>query len=893
MITSMSNAITRLLQTKSIAVFGASDRPKSLGKLYWENLHSSQQTIWAINPKYRYIQTTPCYATLQDIPTDQIDGAVLCLPASEILPVLSSLPQKKIHWALIPSLEKKDVIQKQWFQELARRAEKRNIILLGADSLGIIFPANALNCSCYSQTVQTGNISLITQSSLVASTFLDAMNATHTGIRSAVVIGTDISHTLIHWIAHFANDPQTKVIALHLEAYENIRALYSVLRYASEKKPVLILRAQEDPFYIAERLSSYKYQKNVGREDVFAALIQQTKSILIHDFETFITTTRLMATHCTVNNANLCIITNSSALASLSASSIQYTNVTLPTIPPNLLQILQRRFQRDLRPVNPIFLGYNATPSSIYHMVKTALQEEEFQAILLILAPTDQLSFTSITKALCLLSEMTTKPILLSWFSSQFSQRIYQAIQTRPHCSLIATPNPKVLIEALGHLATYSVEKKHYAPLSPIAPSCDTKNIAQIRKQLETILFQGRYFTHFQETQNILSTLGLSVITTAFASSIEEVLAIWHHWHKPSIVLKVNTSANLHKVDINGVALDLRTEKEILLAYRQLQKNVKENCPYSSIINISVQPFYPHNPGRVLRIAVQRDSALGPFFEISPGGVAHELNQTASILMPPVRFQDVVDLSHDTNFQKIFSTFRGSSAITYERLYPILQKLSFLIQSIPAIQNIHLNPIVLRKNNEIILDASIQLFEAPLWNDTKYSHFAITPAPQKQYYRQDKNGKRYLIRAIVERDFHIVQEFCSRLSHQTLYQRFISHTPVHHTLITSLTQLDYARECVWGAWDHDKLVALAQWSDLSFDHHGARFGLLLHDQYQNLGLGTQLLQFIERELIKQQAPFIQGHVLQSNIAMNHLLQKRGYIKLKSRDQCFIWRKALL
>jgi acetyltransferase len=93
-----------LFDPVSVAVFGASQRPASMGAAAWRNVRGSQfrGPVYAVNPKCRKLDGEPVFARAADLPTvSQL--AVICTPPAKVAGLIaepSSAPTSRLgDWA--------------------------------------------------------------------------------------------------------------------------------------------------------------------------------------------------------------------------------------------------------------------------------------------------------------------------------------------------------------------------------------------------------------------------------------------------------------------------------------------------------------------------------------------------------------------------------------------------------------------------------------------------------------------------------------------------------------------------------------------------------------------------------------------------------------------------
>ena len=94
--------LDRLLEPKSVAVVGASDRIASVGATVWRNLRAGHFAgpVYAVNPSHATLDGVPCYARPADLPHPP-DLAVVCTPPSTLAGLIDELGRLGTHAAII------------------------------------------------------------------------------------------------------------------------------------------------------------------------------------------------------------------------------------------------------------------------------------------------------------------------------------------------------------------------------------------------------------------------------------------------------------------------------------------------------------------------------------------------------------------------------------------------------------------------------------------------------------------------------------------------------------------------------------------------------------------------------------------------------------------------
>jgi acetyltransferase len=175
-----------LLEPRSVAVVGASNRAGSVGATVWRNLlaGSFKGTLLPVNPKYPELDgigvARRC-ATLAGRP----DLAIVCTPRETLVDVVGELAAVGAR-AVILLTAGLDAQLKQTLLELARPTTMR---LLGPNCLGLLSPALGLNASFAHTDALAGNVAFVSQSGALVTAVLDWAKSRRIGFSHLVSLG--------------------------------------------------------------------------------------------------------------------------------------------------------------------------------------------------------------------------------------------------------------------------------------------------------------------------------------------------------------------------------------------------------------------------------------------------------------------------------------------------------------------------------------------------------------------------------------------------------------------------------------------------------------------------------------------------------------------------------
>jgi acyl-CoA hydrolase/GNAT superfamily N-acetyltransferase len=173
-----------------------------------------------------------------------------------------------------------------------------------------------------------------------------------------------------------------------------------------------------------------------------------------------------------------------------------------------------------------------------------------------------------------------------------------------------------------------------------------------------------------------------------------------------------------------------------------------------------------------------------------------------------------------------------------------------------------------------------------------YRDQAYVPGKRGEYpehletYRTTRAGLEVLLRPVRISDEPLVKDFFYALSDQSTYQRFISsRKDMPHERLQEFVVIDYTAEtvilAVVPADERDIVVGIGQYG-IDPQTHTAEVALVVRDDYQKRGLGTELLSYLTLLARKEGLLGFTAEVLMENRAMMRLFERAGFSIDKKR-----------
>ncbi|MGA9901870.1 MAG: GNAT family N-acetyltransferase, partial [Terriglobales bacterium] len=394
---------------------------------------------------------------------------------------------------------------------------------------------------------------------------------------------------------------------------------------------------------------------------------------------------------------------------------------------------------------------------------------------------------------------------------------------------------------------------------------------------------QGRVLLNELESKHLLSLYGIPTVETRAAASEDEAAAIASELGFP-VVLKVLSTTITHKTDVGGVKLNLRDEAAVRAAYRAIQTSVAEKAHSEQFSGVTVQPMVKFD-GYDLIVGSSVDPQFGPVVLFGSGGLLVEVYRDRALAIPPLNTTLAQRMMEQTKIFAALQGVRGRKPINMAALENLLVRFSQFVLEQRWIKEIDINPLLASPERLIALDARIVLHDPAVTLD-QLPKPAIRPYPLQYVSNWTmKDGNQVTIRPIRAEDETLMVKFHETLSDRSVYLRYFSSLSlrrrVAHERLLRICFGDYDREMVLVAERTDpdtgerRIVGVGRMTKFHAKNE-AEVAALVTDQYQQVGLGKELIRRVVDVARDEKVGQVSAEMLPDNIAMQAVFRGLGF-----------------
>ncbi len=700
--------LSSLFYPQSIAVIGASRQPGSVGHALLANLIDSrfQGIVYPVNPKAKSILGIKCFSSVLEIP-DQIDLAVVIVPALYVSNILEECGQKDIKSAVVISAGFKEIGGKgiELEQSVKEVSQKYDISLVGPNCLGIINadPKSSLNATFGTQMPKEGNIAFISQSGALCVAILDYANESNIGFSKFISMGNKSGLTENELLYYLKDDPKTEVILMYLEDLVDGRKFMTIARditsHSTNPKPIIALKAGRT--LMGARAASSHTGSLAGSDEVYDAIFEQCGVIRGETLEQVSDYIKAFSSQPLPQGKNVAIITNSGGPGILATDSCIRYGLNVNPFPSHVKKSLRTVLPLTININNPMDLIAEAQYKQYDAALNEILKEKSVHSTIVILTPTAFTDVKRIAASIVHASQKFRKPVLCCFLGIY---DVSQGIAILEENGIPAYRFPESAARALSIMTKFTFWLKR-------AKTSEKKyrvNKTKAEKIIASALKTQQSFLMEHEAYEILESYGFPIIPYGLASSPKEAVDIAREIGFP-VVLKITSPDILHKFDIGGVELNLTDAQKVREAYQKILERVRAHKPDATITGLIVEKMAPQ--GKEVILGMNRDAQFGPILMFGMGGIYVEALQDVTFRLAPIRELTAKKMIEKTKTHKILNGFRGEPPYDTEAIEDCLKRLSQLVTDFETIKELDINPLLVHEKGKgcTIVDARIIL----------------------------------------------------------------------------------------------------------------------------------------------------------------------------------------
>jgi acetyltransferase len=706
------DTLRRIFSPHSVAVIGASRGVGTLGRIILRSLLDAEFTgvIYPVNPNADSILSIKAYPSVNDVP-GHVDLAIIVVPAKIVLKVAEECGRKGVGAMVVISdgFRERGPIGGKNEKLLREIARKHGMRLVGPNCMGVINtdPGISLNGTFSRVFPPRGNVSFLSQSGAMGLVTLRHASDLNIGISTFISVGNRADVSANDMLMYWEHDEATKVILLYLESFGNPRRFARTAKRISYIKPIVAVKSGNTP---AGSRAALSHTGALATSAIISdALFHQAGIIRVDSVEELFDLAALMSNQPIPKGNRIAIVTNGGGPGTMAADFAERNGLRLPQFKKATAEKISDIIMRDIRINNPLDLTAGATPEVFEHVLRLLAADRNYDSVLTIFIPPTTMDTSKWESAIGNVAASfaeNDKPIVACFIGQHGiteklgSQRHYVPTYLFPEDAM------RAIARATLHGELIRKPQGKIPALEDIDRDC-------ARAQIDSLLKNSKQNTFWLSNTDIAALLqcyGIHFIETQIAKTPEEAEDIAVKLGLP-VAVKLNSSTIIHKTDVGGVVVDVRTKSRVGQAFNDIKEQLTQLGRQGEMDGVMIQPMVKGSFETI--VGVTQDKLFGPLIMFGTGGIYSELLDDVAVRLHPLTDSDAEELIGSIKMAKLFDGFRGAPPSDKKSLVDLLLRLSALIEDVPEIAELDLNPVKVMPAGQgyVVVDARILVAE--------------------------------------------------------------------------------------------------------------------------------------------------------------------------------------
>ncbi|MCD7977557.1 MAG: acetate--CoA ligase family protein [Tannerellaceae bacterium] len=679
-----------LINPCSIVVVGGSNNVHKPGGRLVRNLLDGKfpGELYVVNTRETEVQGIKSYPDVKDIPETEM--AILSIPGKACPGVVEVLAkEKKVKAFIIISAgfgeetEEGGLLEEQILQTV----NEAGASLIGPNCIGMM---NMHYHGVFTQPVpefEMGGVDFVSSSGGTALFIIESALTKGLKFSSVWSVGNSIQIGVEDVIEYMDRtfDPvlDSKIKILYIES---IKQPDKLLYHASSliRKGCKIAAIKAGSTESGKRAASSHTGAIASSDSAVEALFRKAGIVRCFSREE-LTTVASIFTLKEIRGRNCAIITHAGGPAVMLADALSKGHVNVPDLNGPIAEELKSKLYPGAAVGNPIDIIGTGTPEHLATAIDYCENRfDEIDMMMVIFGSPGLVKLYDTYEVLHKKMEACEKPIF-------------------PVLPSIVTAGPEVRsFVKKGHV-NFSDEVTLGTALSrvintPQPASTDIQlygvDVPAIRKIIDGLPDTG--YLSPEDVRTLLQAAQIPVVAEFTSSNKDKILAFAKQIGYPVVAKVVGP---IHKSDVGGVALNIRTEAHLSVEYERMMKIPEATA-------ILVQPMLK---GMELFLGATYEERFGYVVLCGLGGIFVEVLRDVSYGLAPLSYDETYSMIRSLRGYPIIRGTRGQKGIDEQEYADIIVRLSTLLRFASEIKEMDINPLLATKKGLFVVDARIRI----------------------------------------------------------------------------------------------------------------------------------------------------------------------------------------
>ncbi len=680
----------QLIRPHSIVVVGGSNNIRKPGGNLVHNLIKGnyEGKLYVVNPREESVQGVKAYSSVHDIPST--DLAILAIPSLYCVEAVKVLASEKGVKAFI--------IISAGFSEQTRQggiaeeqiidiANEYGASVIGPNCIGLI---NRYHHSVFTSPVpelHPDGVDLISSSGGTALFVMEAAMLKGLRFNSLWSVGNarqiGVEDVLAYMDRNFNPDTDSTIKLLYIETIKDPdRLLYHASSLIEKGCRIAAIKAGTTES--GNRAASSHTGAIASSDSAVEALFRKAGIVRCYSREELATVAGVFTLK-ELKGRNFAIVTHAGGPAVILTDALSKGGLNVPPLEKNIADDLKKQLLPGAATSNPIdILGTGSATDLALAIDYCENEFVEADAIAVIFGSTGLGKVSDALEVIHQKMQSCSKPIFPILPSIINASEEVNAFIAKGHVNF----SDEV------ELAT-AVTLIRNTP-KPACNKIDTSgvNLMRIRQIIDQTTENG--YLKPETVQALFQAAGIEMVKEIVSAEKSVILTEAHRIGFPVVAKVVGP---VHKSDIGGVSLNIKSEQHLSLEFDRLMKLPEAHA-------VMIQPMLK---GQELFVGGKYEERFGHVVLCGLGGIFVEVLQDVASGLAPLSMNEAVSMIRSLRAYKIIKGTRGQKGIDRQMFAEVIVRLSILLRYANEIKEVDINPLLATDKGIVAVDARVRL----------------------------------------------------------------------------------------------------------------------------------------------------------------------------------------
>ncbi len=676
----MESVFDQYFYPDSICIIGASSKPKSLGYELTKSVKQYGYTgdLALVNPKADEILGYKCYPTISSIDY-RIDLAIVMVPKQFVEETIKELIIKKVQAIILITAGFKEtgVAGAEAEKRILQLIRDSNARMVGPNCMGIInaLPSIKMNATFVAEEPKIGSMAFCSQSGAIGAAVLNSLRETDIRFGQFISVGNKADVNENDLLEYWQGCDDVKVITYYLESFVDGEKFIKYFIDNQITKPVIVLKGGRTSSGI--KAASSHTGALGGSDKVVDAILTQFGIIRADDLNDMFNTAKGFEDFPMPKGNRVAVVTNAGGPAILTVDTLEKNNLALAELTLETKLSLKDIVHPEGSVNNPVDLLPGGTAEQFKAVNEILANDKNVDAIISVFVEPIMVKALPVIEGINdIKSEkpifQVVMPLPEFWQEYRSESKTKRALFRRPE-------DPAVVI---NNLLKFQIKKSN----------TDRVKSGEAIKDFNLNEKLGRFLTQGEVTK-LCNHYKLPIIKDEIFSFNE---LNKRHIQYP-VVIKAVGEKIIHKTDLKGVVLNIKTKDELIKTAEEMIWNFSsKNIQLDSFL---IQPFLKTK--FELLIGAFRDPSFGPMIMFGSGGKYVEYLDDTVMRSAYLTDFDIDEMINSTKIGKIIQGVRGEEPANMNAIKSAIKNLAQMMVNHTEIAEVDLNPLLITSDNKI------------------------------------------------------------------------------------------------------------------------------------------------------------------------------------------------